>query len=292
MARLVALGLALALAACAGGKDSAPKSSRTATAAPPAVSSHGPSRYKVGRPYVIAGKRHYPSERFVHTETGRASWYGPGFHGKRTANGERFDQRAMTAAHRTLQMPSIVRATNIGNGRSVVLRVNDRGPYHGGRVLDVSEAAAEALNFKHLGTAIVRIDVLEQPSREAARLAQEGASVAELEALRARAAARPVTSPSPPPPTVVASATPPRPAPPPSEQAYVQAGAFAEIDNARKLAARAAPYGEAEILPLFTGDKRLYRVRLGPYPDIAAAGRAVAQLAEVGVARAHVVVIR
>ena len=129
--------------------------------------------YKVGKPYKIAGKKYYPDERFRHSETGTASWYGPKFHGKQTANGEIFNKYELTAAHRTLQMPSIIRVTNLGNGRSLILRVNDRGPYAHNRVLDVSERAAELLGFKGQGTAKVRIDVLEGPSREVAAMAKE-----------------------------------------------------------------------------------------------------------------------
>lgn len=129
--------------------------------------------YKVGKPYKIAGKKYYPDERFRHSETGTASWYGPKFHGKMTANGETFNKYELTAAHRTLQMPSIIRVTNLGNGRSLILRVNDRGPYAHNRILDVSERAAELLGFKSQGTAKVRIDVLEGPSREVAAMAKE-----------------------------------------------------------------------------------------------------------------------
>ncbi|MGF6148840.1 RlpA-like protein precursor [Kingella potus] len=92
------------------------------------------------------------------SQTGKASWYGPGFHGRKTANGERFDMNTLTAAHRTLPISSRVRVTNLANGKSVVVRINDRGPYHGNRVLDLSKAAAQELGFIRTGTAQVKIE--------------------------------------------------------------------------------------------------------------------------------------
>lgn len=130
--------------------------------------------YKVGNPYLIDGQEYYPRESFDYVETGIASWYGPGFHAKQTANGERFDQNELTAAHRTLQMPSLVRVTNLENGRSVVLRVNDRGPFARGRIIDVSKKAAELLGFKNNGTAKVRVETLPAESRKIAERAKAG----------------------------------------------------------------------------------------------------------------------
>lgn len=132
--------------------------------------------YKIGNPYEILGKTYYPEEKFVHIETGISSWYGPQFHGKRTANGEYFNKNELTAAHRTLQMPSLIRVTNLDNGRSLVLRVNDRGPYSRGRVLDVSERAAELLGYKKAGTAKVKIEVLTEASKQVAAAAKRGYS--------------------------------------------------------------------------------------------------------------------
>lgn len=132
------------------------------------------STYKVGKPYQVGGDWYYPSEDFSKSETGVASWYGPTFHGKRTANGEIYDQNELTAAHRTLQMPSLVRVTNLENGRSIVVRINDRGPFKKGRVIDVSKRAAELLGFIGQGTARVRLEVLEKESRKIATAAQRG----------------------------------------------------------------------------------------------------------------------
>jgi rare lipoprotein A len=95
-------------------------------------------------------------------QVGKASWYGPGFHGRRTASGERFNQNALTAAHPSLHLPSLVRVTNVENGRTVVVRVNDRGPYRRGRIIDVSRGAARQLGFLQKGTARVRLEVLRE----------------------------------------------------------------------------------------------------------------------------------
>jgi rare lipoprotein A len=118
----------------------------------------GGGRAMVGKPYVVAGKTYTPRENPDYSATGIASWYGAAFHGRLTANGEVFDRQSISAAHPTLPLPSYVRVTNLSNGYSIVARVNDRGPYHGGRVIDVSQSVAEALEFKHLGTARVKVD--------------------------------------------------------------------------------------------------------------------------------------
>lgn len=111
--------------------------------------------------YKVAGRRYYPQKNVEgFSQTGRASWYGPGFHGKRTSSGERFDMNEMTAAHPTLPIPSYARITNLKNGRSVVVRINDRGPFHGNRVVDLSRAAAKQLGFLANGTANVRVEAL------------------------------------------------------------------------------------------------------------------------------------
>src|ERR1700756_3767733 len=115
--------------------------------------------YKVGNPYKVGSVWYYPEENFNLVETGIASWYGPGFHEDHTANGEVFDQNELTAAHRTLQLPCLARVTNLENGRSVVVRINDRGPYLHGRIMDVSMRAAELLGFANKGTVRVRLEV-------------------------------------------------------------------------------------------------------------------------------------
>ena len=130
--------------------------------------------YKVGNPYKVGSVWYYPEENFNLVETGIASWYGPGFHADHTANGEVFDQNELTAAHRTLQLPCLARVTNLENGHSVVVRVNDRGPYLHGRIMDVSMRAAELLGFAGKGTARVRLEVLPNESRILAEAAKRG----------------------------------------------------------------------------------------------------------------------
>lgn len=129
--------------------------------------------FKVGAPYTIKGRRYKPVESYDYIETGMASWYGPGFHGKLTANGETFDQNELTAAHKTLQLPSIIRVTNLDNGRSIILRVNDRGPYAHDRILDVSERGASLLGFKNAGVARIRMEVLGNESKQVASMAKQ-----------------------------------------------------------------------------------------------------------------------
>lgn len=163
------LSTALAGAALAGCAETtfAVNAAKQATSSP--TSQQG--IYKVGDPYQINGVWYYPSEDYNYDETGIASYYGGekqgvDFHGRLTANGEIYDMNALTAAHRTLPMPSLVRVTNLENGRAIVLRVNDRGPYARGRIIDLSRRAAQLLGFYGAGTARVRVQMLAEESKE------------------------------------------------------------------------------------------------------------------------------
>jgi peptidoglycan lytic transglycosylase len=118
----------------------------------------GGGTYRVGKPYTVAGQVYVPEEDTHYRAEGLASWYGDDFHGRLTANGEVFDMASLTAAHPTLPMPCYARVTNLANGKSLVVRVNDRGPYHGNRVMDVSSRAAELLEFRGNGIARVRVE--------------------------------------------------------------------------------------------------------------------------------------
>jgi rare lipoprotein A len=118
----------------------------------------GGGTYRVGKPYVVAGRIYVPEEDVNYRQEGLASWYGDDFHGRLTANGEVFDMGALTAAHPTLPMPCYARVTNLSNGKSLIVRVNDRGPYANNRLIDVSNKAAELLEFKSVGTARVRVE--------------------------------------------------------------------------------------------------------------------------------------
>jgi len=118
----------------------------------------GGGTYRIGKPYTVGGRVYVPEEDPDYRAEGIASWYGDDFHGRLTANGEVFDMASLTAAHPTLPIPSYARVTNLGNGKSLVVRVNDRGPYHGNRLIDVSNKAAELLEFKGNGVARVRVE--------------------------------------------------------------------------------------------------------------------------------------
>jgi rare lipoprotein A len=162
---------ALGLGACSELKFgvSVVKSMQGAPDAPASAPARAQGTYKVGEPYQIAGAWYYPAEDWNYSETGIASFYGgersgTNFHGKLTANGELYDMNSLTAAHTTLPMPSLVRVTNMDNGRSIVLRVNDRGPFARGRIIDVSRRAAQLLGFEGQGTARVRVDIMAEDS--------------------------------------------------------------------------------------------------------------------------------
>src|ERR1700761_4335650 len=118
----------------------------------------GGGTYRVGKPYTVGGRMYVPEEDVNYREDGIASWYGDDFHGRLTANGEVFDMDALTAAHPTLPMPCYARVTNLSNGKSLIVRVNDRGPYHGNRLMDVSSRAADLLEFRGNGVARVRVE--------------------------------------------------------------------------------------------------------------------------------------
>ncbi|MFH1803544.1 MAG: septal ring lytic transglycosylase RlpA family protein [Pseudomonadota bacterium] len=247
--------------------------------------------YKIGTPYEIAGQWYYPAVDYEYQETGIASWYGPKFHGKRTANGELFDQNVVSGAHRTLPLPSIVRVTNLENGRSIKVRINDRGPFSHGRIIDMSRKAAELLGFEKKGTAKVRVEILPEESQQIARLAQGEQNIAQVsadekttvtaaprDAVEAMSLDGPITD-SGAPTTSTVRRTPSRPVDTmtmtetnpdiridqvvPSE-IYVQAGAFSVYDNAMNLRNRLYALAPSKIEPIDVKGTTFYRVRLGP----------------------------
>ena len=122
--------------------------------------------YKVGNPYTVLGQTYYPKEQPDYEEIGMASWYGSDFHNKKTANGETYNMNDYTAAHRTLPMPCIVKITNLENGKSVKVRVNDRGPFAKNRIIDVSKKVAKKLDFHEKGTTKVKVEYLKKESEE------------------------------------------------------------------------------------------------------------------------------
>jgi rare lipoprotein A len=159
-----AIGACLVLANCAAsGKFSRVDPKYGVSSSPRVVGMGEPvpkggGTYRVGKPYMVAGKMYVPEEDVNYRAEGLASWYGDDFHGRLTANGEVFDMASLTAAHPTLPIPSYARVTNLGNGKSLIVRVNDRGPYHGNRLIDVSNRAADLLEFKGRGIANVRVE--------------------------------------------------------------------------------------------------------------------------------------
>jgi rare lipoprotein A len=298
LAVFVAVAALLWLSACTGlqsGKSVDDKSS---------------GRYKVGEPYQIKGVWYYPAADFNYDETGIASWYGPGFHGKTTANGERYDQEALTAAHRTLPMPSVVRVTNLENGRSIMVRVNDRGPFANGRIIDMSSRGAELLGFRRQGTAKVRVEIMETESRQLAAIARseprpaserpKAAPVAVVTAETLSGDPAPVNtvgttaSDAAPQSTVqvasVQTSTEVTQYPVSPSAIFVQAGAFTQRANANRLAKNLAPHGEVHIQPAMVGGTQFYRVQLGPMASVSQADSVLAKLIENGYTGSRVVV--
>jgi rare lipoprotein A len=168
---LVSLG-ALFLANCTVGPFSRVVDPKYGVAASPRVIEDGQpvpkggGYYRIGDPYVVAGRTYVPEESPNYVAEGMASWYGSDFHGRRTANGEIFDKESISAAHPTLPIPSYVRVTNLANRRSIIVRVNDRGPFSGDRVIDLSHRTAELLNFHKNGLARVRVEYVGRAALE------------------------------------------------------------------------------------------------------------------------------
>jgi rare lipoprotein A len=255
--------------------------------------------YKVGNPYKIEGTTYIPSEKFNHSEQGISSWYGPGFHGKRTANGEIFNKYDLTAAHRTLQMPSLVRVTNLENGRSIVLRVNDRGPFARGRVLDVSERAAELLGYKNKGTAKIRVDVMEEESRILSEAARQGLDTRGAEIAYNRDGKLPISLTSrgyiqtaamgsdvAKLQTVRVHNVPVAPT-----NIFVQLGAFSNPQNAQALQAKlATKYSNVLIKNVTAANGTFYRVRVGPLMNVPTADQTLKSVVDLGYQTAMIVV--
>lgn len=246
-----ATGLAVALL-LAGCVTSGPGGQGAGTAA---------GRYTLGEPYEIEGVAYRPAEDLGYDETGTAERYEAPAAGGQTANGEPFDPEAMTAAHRTLPLPSLVRVTNLYTRRSVVLRVNDRGPMANDRILAVTPRAAEMLGFTGDGVAEVRVQILPQESLALAELAGRragGPAAAEAgagEGTDDAVAAAPDESPVP--PTAAAAEG--------ESGYYVQAGAFAVRANADRMLARLEPVGATRLAPLTIDGVEYFRVWLGPF---------------------------
>jgi rare lipoprotein A len=274
------------------------------------TSGAGRPMYKVGAPYEINGVWYYPAVDYNYDETGVASWYGEQFDQKYTANGEIFDLNELTAAHRTLPLPSIVQVTNLNNGRALQLRVNDRGPFARNRVIDVSRRASQLLGFATSGTAPVRVKVMREESIQVAELAKRNGGdarvlVAEAPSVDKVAAAPMMTHEASPPPAAPISAVPSPPVvaelPPLPEKVrvvplvssariFIQAGAFSMRDNAQKLQARVAPLGSVQVMTASVRGIEMYRVRLGPLASVEEADRLLARVVDSGYPEAMIVV--
>ncbi len=257
------------------------------------------AKVKVGNPYQVGGRWFYPADDRRYDKTGVASWYGPTFHGKATANGEVFDENAVTAAHTTLPMPSWVEVTNLENGRSLVVRVNDRGPFVGDRIIDLSRRTAQLLDVERKGTAKVRVrrvfpddtgappvmlassmpaqtkllGAQAQPMNAAPRVAN--ADVVRTVALppsNARLSTVPVST------SVRADAR--------GAGIFIQVAALSDSGRATWLAGYLKDFGSARISPSATG---LYRVQIGPFVSADAARGTLARVQAAGYGDARMV---
>ena len=279
-------------------------------------------KYKVGNPYQIKGVWYHPSEDFAYDETGIASWYGTQFHGRSTANGEVFDMNGLSAAHRTLPMPSLVRVTNLENGRTLNLRVNDRGPFAHGRIIDLSRRAAQLLGFERQGTARVRVRILAEESRMlAARLQREASSdkwvATDTPIIVPRLPKPPVSQEALPPPAgAVVAPTPAEsgsggqvsvmPLAPPAgggtpsgvvtvaavspTNIFVQAGAYASFESANRTRAMLSRIGQVKISSVLINGRDLFRVRVGPLTSVEEADRKLEMVIGAGYPDARVIV--
>ncbi len=251
--------------------------------------------YKVGKPYQVGGVWYVPREQPNYDEVGIGSWYGDAFHMKATANGELFDMNAVSAAHTTLPLPSVVEVTNLENGRKIQLRVNDRGPFVDNRIIDLSREAARQLGYDRKGVAKVRVRYLgpapllgrDAGVRYASAKPAPPPSTADDGPLIAIAAGLPA-----PPEAVTASALPPLAAAPvmATPGLRIQAGAFSSADNAQRAVTQLSAAGQAVIEPLERADGvTLYRVVLPAPGDEAQAFALRDRVAEIGFADARVV---
>jgi rare lipoprotein A len=303
LARSAGLLVVALLAACAH----APPRPVTPTAAPPAPvptpggetelvprveprsSSGNPPFYEVnGHRYVVL------ASAAGYRERGVASWYGPDFHGLKTATGERYDMFAMTAAHKTLPIPCFARVTNLANGRSIIVRINDRGPFVANRIIDLSYSAANRLDMIRNGTAFVEVETLlpagpgsttELPvTTQAAAAASAGlSSVPAVNEPLAPASAPP---PAPALPSAPAPATAVPQAPPAAAGTgsfYIQVGAYGQADNARRAAQKLRAAGIDHVLTLGpSADQPLQRVRVGPIASVQEFDQLIARVAAAG----------
>lgn len=271
------IGVLAVLAGCA---SNAPVSAPAATGSSAIIS---PPRSDRGNPpfYEVFGKRYYVlTTSDGYRERGVASWYGPNFHGKQTSGGEVYDMHAMTAAHKTLPIPTWVEVTNLTNGKRVIVKVNDRGPFVDDRIIDLSYSAAEALDMIKTGTARVQVRALGAPNAAPALPVPVQASTAPAPARRGFS----IIS--------EAEADTPRPGDVAFRPLYVQVGAFAEQKNAQSLVQRLRQGGfdNSFVVSTGQGSARIHRVRIGPLGNADEFDRIRYDLRAVGVFESRLVV--
>ena len=231
--------------------------------------------YKIGNPYLIDGVSYYPHEDYTYSEIGIASWYGPDFHGGKTSNGETFDENKLTAAHRTLPMPSLVRVTNLENGTSVNVKINDRGPYARDRILDLSSAAADILGIKAKGSARVKVEILPEESKKLKELAisSQNTDIYPPDVKYSSVNVAPIASaPAEPTPiTPIEKDTQSVETPAPQQTSattgdyYVQVGAYSTYDKADSMKNKLSHIGTVKIFKSVVNGNTLYKVRLGEF---------------------------
>ncbi len=249
--------------------------------------------YKIGDPYKINGKWYYPAVDYTYNEVGIASWYGPGFHGKKTANGEIFDQNKISAAHKTLPMPSIVRVTNLENGIILEnIRINDRGPFAGNRIIDLSKKAAEELGFVNNGVAKVRVEIMENESRiyaaknsnpnkvrKANKAKVEKIEVKSLDNETNKTAMNQEIIQNNKNSNMILN----------NKPLLIQVGAFSDHRNAKSLTKKLSEF-KAYVERIFINNKYLYRVRIGPLTNLDIANTIKTKLFDLGYTSSHLVV--
>jgi len=270
---LLILGFCASLAAC----SSSLQNYKISSPANPA--------YKVGKPYKVAGKTYRPVYDPHYDKTGLASWYGSQFHGRRTANGDVFNMNDLTAAHTTLPMPSYVRVTNLENGRWLTLKINDRGPFVGNRLIDVSRRAAQLLGFEKKGVTRVRVQAVTGPKGELPPQIQatrqdskqpppHAAPVVQVTELRRS------------PESVERHILPTQKS---DKKIYIQVGAFADEQNALKIVDSVGHISSARIDRVDINGQKLYRVRVGPQSTVELAEIILGRILSLGHNTAHIV---
>lgn len=283
---MLSVGVAVTALIFAAGCSSSKIDRATAPSIPNQSSNDTASggNYKVGKPYQIDNVWYYPAEDWDYNETGIASWYGPGFHGKSTANGEKYNQNDLTAAHRTLPLPSIVEVTNLENGRSVRVRINDRGPYARGRIIDLSKRGADLLGVSGPGTAKVRVRLVADESRRIKEAALRGEKYDVVQVASAEKTSLPNLK------TVEKTVEAVWQGSAQLTDIFVQAGAFSQEANAQKVRTQIAELGPATVSPVDVAGQRLWRVRVGPLRDVPTADEVMARAIVMGHAQARIVV--